>query len=229
MFDIIFLSYDESDAEKSWRRFNKRFFWAKRVHGICGIYPAHVQAAKISNTKMFWVVDADSEIVDSFKFDFVPENSLGFENLHVFYAKNPATDDSYGYGGLKLFPRKRFLNTTGAGIDMATSVFNGLIVIEKVASITHFNTTPFSAWRSAFRECVKLSRNLIGNNYELNYQRLLKWCNPLLNATNYNFIQEGSNSGVEFANKYQNDYQKLNLINDYAWLKEEFIKRYGSL
>ena len=36
---------------------------AKRVHGIKGIHQAHIEAAKVAKTNMFWVVDADARIL----------------------------------------------------------------------------------------------------------------------------------------------------------------------
>ena len=40
-----------------------------RVSGVTGIHAAHLAAAKLSTTPMFWVVDGDAVIEDDFKFD----------------------------------------------------------------------------------------------------------------------------------------------------------------
>jgi hypothetical protein len=80
MYDIIFISYQEPYADTNWEKLKSKFSTAKRVHGVKGIHQAHIQAAKLCFTKMFWVVDADAEIADDFKFDYVvPEWDLETE------------------------------------------------------------------------------------------------------------------------------------------------------
>jgi len=38
MYDIIFISYNEPNADKNWLALKSRFPMAKRVHGIKGIH-----------------------------------------------------------------------------------------------------------------------------------------------------------------------------------------------
>ena len=66
MYDIIFVSYNEPNADKNYAALKSRFPTAKRVDGVKGIHQAHIAAAKKAFTKMFWVVDGDAEILDSF-------------------------------------------------------------------------------------------------------------------------------------------------------------------
>ena len=61
MFDIIFISYQEPNADKNFKHLLSRFPIAQRVHGIKGIHQAHIEAAKKALTKMFWVVDGDAK------------------------------------------------------------------------------------------------------------------------------------------------------------------------
>ena len=51
------------------------------------------------------------------------------------------------------------MDTTRA--DMTTSISRHFKPIKVVSNITAFNTDAFSAWRSAFRECAKLSSKTI--------------------------------------------------------------------
>jgi hypothetical protein len=69
-YDIIFISYTEPNAEENFSKLRSRFPYAQRVHGVQGIHQAHIAAAKKAFTKMFWVVDGDAEIVDTFNFDY---------------------------------------------------------------------------------------------------------------------------------------------------------------
>ena len=37
MFDIIFMSYQEPNADENWQRLVDKFPWARRVHGVKGL------------------------------------------------------------------------------------------------------------------------------------------------------------------------------------------------
>ena len=63
MYDIVFISYQEPNADENYNKLLKRFPLAKRVHGVKGIHQAHIEAAKKACTKMFYVVDGDALIL----------------------------------------------------------------------------------------------------------------------------------------------------------------------
>ena len=159
IFDIVYLSYDELYADENFKILKKRFPRAKHVHGVKGILEAHKEASKHAETDMFFVVDADAEIVADFDFSYQP-HSLDRLSVHVWHSHNPVNGLEYGYGGVKLFPRSLLVNYTGSPVDFTTSVSASLKVIPEVSNITKFNTDPFSTWRSAFRECAKLSSKI---------------------------------------------------------------------
>ena len=69
MYDIVFISYKELNADENWEVLKSRFPTAKRIHGVKGIHQAHIAAAKKCFTKMFWIVDADAIIMDDFDFN----------------------------------------------------------------------------------------------------------------------------------------------------------------
>jgi hypothetical protein len=225
MFDIIFLSYDEQNKDNSWAALRKRFPWALQVDGIKGIYQAHLAAATLARTKMFWVIDADAEILPEFDFSFYPY--INQHLVHVWYAKNPVNGLEYGFGGVKLFPRSLLLSSTSAGIDVTTSLLKDIIVIDKVASITNFNTDPLTTWRSAFRENVKLTLNLTNGYEDENKKRMNAWLTTLPTHPKYaSYAVAGAQDGQRYALTYKNQEDKLVLINDYNWLKKGFEEYY---
>ena len=67
-FDIIFLSYDEPNADLHYADLCNNAPWAKRLHGVKGSDAAHKAAAELSETEWFITVDADN-IVDPKFFD----------------------------------------------------------------------------------------------------------------------------------------------------------------
>ena len=74
--------------------------------------------AEQCDTKMFWVVDADAEVTESFNFDYIPD--VYDEEVVPMASKNPINGLEYGYGGApNCFPQK-WLKTQTLGIDFTT-------------------------------------------------------------------------------------------------------------
>ena len=74
-YDIVMISYAEPNADKNFEALKKRFPKAQRIHGVKGIHNAHVAAANICSTEMFWIVDGDAEVDPDFNFDYVAEDT----------------------------------------------------------------------------------------------------------------------------------------------------------
>ena len=100
MYDIVFLSYNESIAESNWEALKARFPRAMRCDGVSGIAAAHKAAARMANTQYFWVVDADNRIEDDFDFSLVYKkpNLPPEDTVSVWRCRNNANDLVYGYG-----------------------------------------------------------------------------------------------------------------------------------
>lgn len=222
MFDIVFISYNEPNAERNLARLRERFPLVKHVNGVKGIHQAHIVAAKRCFTKMFWVVDGDAEVLDTFNFDHkVPEWDL--DAVHVWRSINPINGLEYGYGGVKLLPKKLTLEMDLSKADMTTSISHKFNPMDTVSNITAFNTDPFSTWRSAFRECVKLSSSIIDRqDSNETAQRLDIWCTQGVDKEYGSFAISGALAGREYGKKNAGDVPALSLINDFDWLKHQF-------
>jgi len=220
MYDIVFISYGEAYAEDNWNLLKSKFPTAKRVDGVKGIHQAHIKAAKKCFTKMFWVVDADAQLVNDFNFDYeVDEYNL--ETVHVWRSINPINNLEYGYGGVKLLPRKLTINMDLSKPDMTTSISDKFCAVNQISNITAFNADPYSTWRSAFRECAKLSSKTIqGQVNEETDARLNTWT-TVSNGNFGEYAIRGARAGMEFG---ISNSDNLQLINDYDWLYEQFRK-----
>lgn len=219
MYDIVFISYQEPNADENFEKLKQRFPMAKRVHGVKGIHQAHIAAAKKCFTKMFWVVDADAQIVDNFNFDYEVDK-YNLETVHVWRSMNPINDLVYGYGGVKLLPRSLTINMDTSKPDMTTSISSKFKAVHEVANVTGFNTDPFNTWKSAFRECAKLSSKIIDRQKnEETEQRLQTWCTVGSDRRFGDYAIAGANAGREFG---LSDNIDLKLINDFDWLQEQF-------
>ena len=167
---------------------------------------------------MFWVVDGDADVVEGFDFSYIPD-VYDQDVTHVWNSTNPVTGDTYGYGGVKLFNTNQVRGATTWGIDFTTGLGKRFKVMPEVACVTRFNTDAYSTWRSAFRECVKLATSTDADAQ----QRLGAW----LNATEGDYWQSavaGANAGNDYAGRNRGNTVALELINDYAWLEDQWTK-----
>lgn len=221
IFDIVYISYDEEDADGNYNKLKSRFPRVKRVHGVKGIFAAHHAASIMAMTDMVYVVDADADIMPDFNFDYNPHSSER-QSVIVWHSHNPINDMEYGYGAVKLFPTELLRNYVGSPIDFTTTVSSSFKVIEEVSNITRFNTDPYSAWRSGFRECVKLSSNVIINQDKLTAERLAVWCTMGEDREFGDFTIAGAREGAEYGRQYKDQPDMLKLINDYEWLAHRF-------
>jgi hypothetical protein len=221
MYDIIFISYQEPNADANFARLKARFPRAQRVHGVKGIHQAHIAAAKKSFTKMFWVVDGDAEIVDSFNFDYIAD-AWSQECVHVWRSINPVNGLQYGYGGVKLLPKSLTVKMDLSKPDMTTSISPLFKAIDEVSNVTKFDTDPFNSWKSAFRECVKLASKVIDRQDDNETAiRLDRWCTV---GSNLDAIA-GAIAGRDYGTKHKDDSNALKQINDFDWLQEQFNAR----
>lgn len=231
MYDIVFISYKESNAEQNWRQLQNRMPHAKRLHGITGLHAAHAVAASMVSTSMFYVVDGDAVVEESFNFDYsVAANKA--ECVHVFRAKNPVNNLVYGYGAIKLLPTADVLKVSSASMkpDVTTSINRKYEIVNIVSNITKFDTDPFNTWRSAFRECAKLSSKIIPEQRNLETEhRLNIWCSFNNNAPYGKWCIHGANAGKEYGITYRDNNAALMLINDMSHLKQLFDRCEASI
>ena len=223
-YDIIFISYNEPNADINWKNLIDRFPRAKRVHGIKGIHNAHIRAAQIAETTMFWAIDGDAQLEENFNLDYVVD-PWDKDSVFVWKSKNPINNLVYGYGGVKLLPKLLTLNLDISTVDMTTSISNKFNPKTEISNITAFNTDPFNTWKSAFRECVKLSsKSIDGQIDQETIDRLYIWCTIGADNLYGEYSIKGATAGREFGLKYSNNKSMLSKINDWEWLTGEFNK-----
>lgn len=222
-YDIIYLSYHEPNANRGFQKLQDHIrsnnisinlLWVRDVKGI---FNAHKQGASMVSSKMFWVVDADAEITKDFLFDYIPD-VYDQDVVHVWASSNPITQDEYGYGGVKLFPTEMVRDATSWGLDFTTGLSSRFKSMPQVSCVTRFNTDAFSTWRSAFRECVKLTLN---DDAESN-QRLDKWLNTRGEEKFSADACDGALAGNSFAKANKDNLAELDKINDFNWLEAQW-------
>ena len=188
-YDIIYLSYDEPNAERNYADLCKKVPWAKRVHGVKGSDAAHKACAKLSETERFITVDGDNRIREDFlnqEIDF--DEHADLKNTVISWCgRNEINGLMYGNGGLKCWPKEYVLNmrthenadpnNAHAQVDFCWDA--QYIQMNSCYSDVYNNETPAQAWRAGFREGVKLAtdRGVRISKEELknNHWRCLHW------------------------------------------------------
>lgn len=229
MFDAVFISYREINAEQNWARLQQKLPHAMRLHGINGLHRAHIVASNMVKTNLFYVIDGDAVIDDDFMFDYQP-NPAEMDHVHVFRARNPVNDLVYGYGAVKLLPTcdVRELANRDWKPDMTTSINRRYKVVHQLSNVTAFNTDDFNSWRSAFRECVKLSSKVIDSQVDAEtVKRLDTWCSVGYDRPFGISCLKGARDGVAYGKVHANDLGALLLINDSEWLVRRYVERYA--
>jgi len=220
MHDIFFISYDEPEADLNWQHLSSRMPHARRVHGIKGIHNAHKRCAELSFTNMFWTVDGDTVVDDHSVFSYKPPvYDTGY--LHVWRSMNPVNGLAYGYGSIKLWPRRAVLGFNGTWLDFTTTVGN-MKLMHEVPATTRYNTSEYESWKSAFRECIKLCNNIANGDSGESRQRLDTWltkANPVPFADS---VLRGASDAVAYFEANRGDTDALRMINDFEWLRERF-------
>ena len=192
-YDIIYLSYDEPNAEQNYADLCTKVPWAKRVHGVKGSDSAHKACAELSETDRFITIDGDNRIRPNFldqEINF--EEHTDLQSCVISWAgKNIVNGLMYGNGGIKCWPKDFVLNmrthenadpkNAHAQVDFCWDV--QYIQQNSCFSDVYNNATAQQAWRAGFREGVKMALDRgvkvtveeLHKNHWKNLHRLYIW------------------------------------------------------
>jgi hypothetical protein len=221
--DIIFISYDEPSAVKRWETLKEKFPRAKWCKNIKGQTEAYHTAANMSNTDWFFAVFPKLELVDTFDFEFQPDR-LKNPCHYIFNCKNPVNGLEYGHGAVILYNKEITLATTDPGLDFTLSGAHDTVPI--LSAINHYNQTPWLAWRTAFREVMKLKQALgVTQDVESNY-RLKIWLTKA-EGKNGEWSLHGSKDASDYYDNYKDSYKDLMKSYDFEWLENFYKEKYA--
>jgi len=229
--DIVFISNGEKNADLNWinlQQVHKNNACTNRLvrsDGVDGRTQAYKTAAQLSKTEWFYAVFAKTEVLETFKFDLYPDY-LEETKHYMLHSRNPLNGLEYGAMNINIYNRQLTLNTN-AGLDFTLSSNHDTIPV--VASISRFNEDPWVTWRSAFREVLKLQREVDQGDPrpEIAY-RLKIWC-TVAEGKNAEWCLQGANDAQQYYLQEQGSYDALLNSYDWPWLKAYFEKRYTSI
>jgi hypothetical protein len=173
-------------------------------------------AAMMSETDYFFAVFPKIDIVDEFKFDFQPDR-LKNPSHYIFDCYNEVIDCTYGHDGVILYNKKLVMETIKPGLDFTLS--KPVTVVPILSAVNKLDETPLLAWRTAFREVIKLK--LQKPTVEGKY-RLKKWT-TLGKGDNAEWVNNGALDGVAYIEEGNDPYMSY----DFEWIKKYFEERYG--
>ena len=230
-YDIIYLSYDEPNAEKNYADLLTKVPWAKRVHGVEGSDAAHKACADLSETEYFITVDADNIVDQEFLNVEVDYEQLELSPEHVFSwcGKVHVNELMYGNGGLKMWTRK-FVHNMKTHEHSEDGDERGKVEFcfddkyhqfNENYSVSYTNATPWQAWRAGFREGVKMSLDQgakvsdIRKTWFQNFDRLRIWCSVGADVENGLWSMYGAREGLYKTMCTDWDYAE---VRDFKWL-----------
>jgi len=250
-YDVVFLSYDEPNADANWENLKKIAPKAKRVHGVKGFDAAHKAAGQAAETERFILVDADNQIDPDFLKISINVPAHLEHSVWQWCSINHVTGLVYAFGGVKIWTKEVIeeMRTHESCEDesnpLSIDFWNqpSYQVFHGVHSINYTNGSPFQAFRSGFREAIKLGRlngsiNTVeqlkwhANNPEI--RRMAVWMSAGADVENGYWSLLGARCGFlsyfcnEFSFKVINEYQLVaeiwqTLISDIL-TKEELLK-----
>lgn len=233
--DVVFISYDEPNAEENYAKLCEIAPWAKRVHGVKGSDAAHKAAARLSETSRFISVDADNVVDPEFFNQEINFEHEKFKDKVVSWsATNIINGLEYGNGGLKCWPVEFVLNmksheeaeTEQHAVDFCWD--NKYVQMNNKYCTTVNNASPLQAWRAGFREGVKMSLNrglkipkeeFKNTVWYGNMQRLMIWMNVGSDVKNGLWAMLGARHGCYKTNL--TDWDFVN-VRDFECLVEIF-------
>jgi hypothetical protein len=218
---VFFASNGESNADDNWEHLVKLCPRAVRIDGINGRRNMFHKCVDLSdNAKQFFVVTGKNYVTDASVFDYPVET---ISDAHViFQAKNMSNRLQYGHMGIVCYNSNLVLNTPeNFGLDFTQYSKN--ITVPRTVSEATFATTPYEAWRTAFREVVKLTLQYTSDSH-LWLERWLAFAE----GQNSDWVMKGAKDGYEYAEQYRDNKEALNKTVDWNWLENYFKEQYES-
>lgn len=225
--DIVFISYDEPQADENWATLVARYPKAKRVHGVDGMENALKAAAELSDTPWFYATFAKTRLHEDWDFSFVPDRWQSPKH-YIFNALNASNGLCYGHMGIIMYHKQMVLESRDwmdiRGMDFTMSFPTESIPLTSVYG--DFAITPYHAWRTAFREVSKLCQ------WQLDYPcvetdyRVHTW-RTHATGPNAEWVLRGANDGAEFFSENVWNHDKLKMAFRWEWLKAFYQERYG--
>ena len=221
--DIVFIDSGEPGADDNYKLLHyytsSRLNQLRRSSGVTGRVAAYQAAAELSRTPWFFAVFAKLRVDGNFNWSWQPDR-LQEPKHYIFHARNPANGLEYGHQAVIAYNRELVLNNPGSGLDFTLDSPHEVVPV--LSGTANYCTDPWTAWRTAFRECIKLNNN---TDVESAY-RLKQWLNPNHGGnTHAEWSRIGAEDAVEYYSAVGGDFAELRKSYDWTWLASYALLR----
>jgi hypothetical protein len=225
--DIVFISNGENEADFLYQwlvdsvggnAIVNNNYRIKRVDNVKGRVAAYQAAARASSTPWFFAVFAKLQVNKEFDWNWQPDRMQQAKH-YIFHAINPVNGLTYGHQAMIAYNKKLVLENEGLGLDFTLDQPHEVVPV--VSGQANYYTSNWMAWRTAFRECIKLKASLpdVENEY-----RLRQWL--IVDNTQSKWSMKGAEDAVEFYDAVNGDPTELRKSYEWEWLASyAFIKR----
>ena len=192
-FDIVFISYDEPNADENYNDLINKAPWAKRSHGVFGSDAAHKAAADLAETDRFITIDADNIVREDFFGVEIDMDKIRGSDVVSWAGKNTINGLVYGNGGIKCWPKDVVYGMQThenapkgdkrAQVDFCWNI--NYVQMNNIYCDVMNNASPLQAWRAGFREGVKMGLvdgDIVDALYILKRQCITKITNVYLHG-----------------------------------------------
>jgi hypothetical protein len=212
--DIVFIDNGEPNADSNFAHLNSETYnLTNRLHrssGVNGRVAAYCAAAELSKTPWFFAVFAKLEINKDFDWLWQPDR-LQEPKHYIFHALNPVNGLVYGHQAMIAYNKELVLTNPGVGLDFTLDSKHEVVPV--LSGTAHYNDKPWMAWRTAFREVLKLKDSLPNVENEF---RLRNWLT--VDDTDGKWSMKGAEDAVEYYDAVGGDFAELKKSYDWAWL-----------
>ncbi len=230
--DIVFISYDEIEAEKNYQTLLELTKdlpnQVHRITGVEGMQNALKAACTIATTPWSYHVFAKTEVHRDFKFNYTPDY-LQIPKHYIFHAHNMSNDLVYGEMGIILYNNKMVIESPEyekLGLDFTLSFPTE--TVPELSCYGRFATSPYQAWRTAFRETSKIAYFNNENPTMESKHRLHVWTSKA-HGDYAEWVLKGANDGLKHFEKIGPQLDKLkSTINNWNWLHTYYERKYSS-
>jgi hypothetical protein len=223
--DIVFIDNGEPNAESNYQHLVEvaSLTWRNRIHrstGVTGRVAAYHAAARLSTTPWFFAVFAKLRVDKDFDWLWQPDR-MQEPKHYIFHARNPVNGLEYGHQAMIAYNRRLVLDNTGTGLDFTLDSAHEVVPV--LSGTAYYTDSAWMAWRTAFREVIKLRHSLpnVENEYRLN-----KWLQENNDNDRARYSYLGAQDAVEYYESVKGDETELRKSYDWAWLASyALIKR----
>ena len=221
--DVVFISNGEKNADQNYQRLKDSTYnrnnLTHRVDGVKGRVAAYHAAARKSTTPWFFAVFAKLSIANNFNWTWQPDR-MQQPKHYIFHAYNPCNGLTYGHQAMIAYNRDLVLANPGQGLDFTLDSAHEVVPIE--SGTAWYTDTAWSAWRTAFREVIKLEASK--PDVESEY-RLSQWLTKG-DGWNGEWSIRGAEDAVEYYQQVKGNPTELRKSYEWDWLASyAFVKR----